>query len=83
MTNRNDYNRQVIEEFRAKVLSELKQHLGTESDFCYPSPEKKGEREISTHELSLLRSIHDQKASEENRNGLCTLLLLNVPASLQ
>jgi hypothetical protein len=65
------------------VLSELKQHPGIESDFCYPSPEKIGERETSTYELPLLRRVHDQKASEANGTGLRNLLLLSMPTDLQ
>jgi hypothetical protein len=66
-----------------KVLSELKHHLGRKSDFCYPSPEKKCEREVSLHELPLVRGIYDQKASEENSTGLCNLLLPGMPTELQ
>jgi CubicO group peptidase (beta-lactamase class C family) len=64
------------------VLSELKQHLGTESCFCFPSPDKRLRREAETNALSLLRSIHDQEASEENGTWLCSLLLPNVPTYL-
>lgn len=67
----------------ALVLSGLKQHLGTESGCCYASPEKRFEREASIHELSFLCRIHDQKASEENRTGLCNLLLFDVSTYLQ
>ena len=71
-----------IQTARLKLLSELKQHLGTESCFCYPSPDKRLRREAETNELSLLRSIHDQEASEENGTWLCYLLLPNVPTYL-
>ena len=64
------------------VLSELKQHLGTRSDFCYPSPDKKCKRKASTDEMSLVCSICDQEASKAHRTGLCNLLLPNVPAFL-
>jgi transposase-like protein len=64
------------------VLPELKQHLGTESCFCYPSPDKRLRREAETNELSLLRRIHDQEASEENGTWLCYLLLPHVPTYL-
>jgi hypothetical protein len=40
----------------------------TESDFCSPSPGNRCEREAETHELSLLRSIHNQKASPRKQN---------------
>jgi PAS domain S-box-containing protein len=57
-------------------------NLGIESDFCYPSPGKKREREAEIDELPLLRSVHHQKASEENRAWLCNLLLLSMPTDL-
>ncbi|HEX4715643.1 MAG TPA: hypothetical protein VH164_12035, partial [Ktedonobacteraceae bacterium] len=55
------------------VLSELKQHLGTGPDFCYPSPDKKCKRKASPDEMSLLCSVCDQEASKANRTGLCDL----------
>jgi iron-sulfur cluster repair protein YtfE (RIC family) len=66
-----------------KVLSELKQHLGTEPDIWYPLRKKKGERGANVHELSLLRSIHDQKTHQENRTWLRNLLLLSMPTNVQ
>lgn len=47
------------------VLSELKQHLGTEADFCYPSPDKKWKWKASTAEMSFLCCISNQEANEE------------------
>jgi hypothetical protein len=35
-----------------RVLSELKQHLGTEADFCYPSLDKKLKWKVSTNEAA-------------------------------
>ena len=64
------------------VLSELKHHLGTEADFCYPSLDKKWKRKASTNELSLLCSIYDQEANEDNGTWLYNLLLPTVPAYL-
>ena len=65
----------------ARVLSELKQHLGTEADFCYPSLDKKWKWKASTNEMSLLCNIYDQEAQEEDGTGLRNALLLNMPAS--
>src|SRR5258708_37363637 len=57
------------------VLSELRQHLGAEPNICSSFRKKKGERDANVHELSLLRSIYDQETHQENRTGLCDLLL--------
>src|SRR5258708_981144 len=50
------------------VLSELKQHLGTETDFCYPSRDKKCKKKASTDEMSLLCGIYVQEANPRQRN---------------
>ena len=65
------------------VLSELKHHLGKDSDICYPFRKKKGERDAKAHELSLLRSIHGEETYQENRTWLCNLLLLSMPTDFQ
>ncbi len=67
-----------FEVFRG-VLSGLKPHLGMKSDFCYPSSDKRTEREDEAHELSLLCGIYDPEASEENETWFPDILLPNVP----
>lgn len=70
------------ETFDWMVLSELKPHLGSESSFCYSSPDMKREREAKIDELPVLCCIYNQKASKENRTRLCNLLLLDMPTDL-